>query len=83
MGFRLRWSHGTSGEMTRKNSTENHGRDLGNISGQPDGGAGEAFGKETCIAGLRRQGPCAQDPAGGGEPRLEFKEGQVSCQQML
>ena len=44
---------------------------------------GEALGKDTCTPGLRRQGPCAQDPAGGGEPRLKFKEGHVSFQQML
>ena len=44
---------------------------------------GEAFGKETGTPGLRRQVPYVGDPAGGGEPRLKFKEGQVSCQQML
>lgn len=56
------------GNDKKEVSTEEHGRtlevDLGNTVGQPDSGA-RSLGKETCIAGLRRQGAMCQDPAGG------------------
>lgn len=34
---------------------------------------GEGIRKETCAPGWRREGPCAQDPSGGSEPRLGCK----------